>query len=251
MSARPPDPGRIVREDLVAAVLAILSTARGPIGASTIHAQLLRDDFDLSEPTVGRLLRELDRLGYTTPRGRLGRSITPKGRRTLGGLQDRRDRQMHARHFVAQLRTATLADLINILLARRGVERELARAAATNATVKDLAEFRTHYEAIKRGETLMGLHEELARASHNPVLGSVSRMLRRDAEIARLLERVLEERGDVVDLPFGRRLIDAIRRHDPDAAEKAVADHFDGMLAMARLAWSATRGRRRATASAK
>jgi GntR family L-lactate dehydrogenase operon transcriptional regulator len=231
--------------DLMAAVLLLLSEVDRPTGASVIHEHLLLKGFQLSEPTVGRLLRELDRRGYTTSEGRLGRLLTTAGREQLQRLEDRSSRDLNTRRLMDALRADTLADIINVLVARRGIEREMARAAALNATPDEIEVLREHDRSIRRGETVEGLHHLLAPAAHNPVLDSVYRLITHDPDVSRLVNQLMQNKGKFFDLPFNNRLIKAIERHDPDAAESAVIEHIDEVLAVAEEAWSAVRRKER------
>ncbi len=231
--------------DLTAAVLQLLSEVDRPTGASVIHEHLLNQGFQLSEPTVGRLLRELDRRGYTTAEGRLGRLLTASGREQLQLLEDRTSRNRNARQLMDALRADTLTDIINVVLARRGIEREMARAAALKATPAELEALREHDRAIRRGETEEGLHHLLAPAAHNPVLESVYLLITHDPDVSRLVEELMQAKGRMFDLPFNKRLIDAIAKHDPEAAEAAVIEHIGLVLATVEEFWTVVRRKER------
>jgi len=237
------------RPDLVAAVLEILAASEHPAGSSAIHEQLLGWGFRLSEPTVGRLLRDLDQSGFSTKRSNLGRVLTAKGRSELARLQRSRERQGTVQNIVQHLRTDRLDQLVDILIARRGVEREIARAAALHATSRELAAMRKRYEATRRGETTIGMHDLLAGAAHNPVLESLYRMLTEDRGLALTMDRIAEQHGQLVDVKFDRRLLDALVRRDPDAAERAVLDHLDKLLDTVRASWRVRRRSVKARAS--
>lgn len=245
MAPRRIDPARMVRADLATAVLTTLSAAEAPTGATFLHGRLLASGYRLSEPTVGRLLREFDRLGYTTRHGKLGRMVTAKGRAELETLRKAKRRSTNATQVADRIRAETLEDVMHVIAARRGVERELARAAALNATAKDLAALRARLEAIRGGDVSEGLHDELARAAHNPVLESLYRMLTQDPDMKRLLDRLSDGHGKLVDLPFDRRLMDALAKHDADAAERAVVARLDEMMAIVKENWTAARKTRR------
>jgi len=243
---------RVVREDLTTAVLQILSGSDKPTGSSVIHERLLGSGFRLSEPTVGRLLRALDRLGYTTRRGHLGRTLTPAGQTQLTQLRRTEHRAGNVREIVEHLRADTLESVINVLHARRGVEREIARAAATNRTARDLVRLRARYDAMRRGEQHPeGLHEMLAHAAHNPVLESLYRAIREDPDVSLVVDEIATERGTHVDIRFNQRLLAALDKRDEDAAERAVVDHMDELLKTVRARWKQPRGARRPPLSAK
>jgi GntR family L-lactate dehydrogenase operon transcriptional regulator len=228
-------------QDLVAAVLSLLSKTDRPTGASVIHERLLGQGFQLSEPTVGRLLRELDRRGFTTRRGRLGRMLTASGLQELQRLRDSSSRAQNTRQFLDSLRAETLVDVVNVLVARRGIEREMARAAALNATSEDIAALREHDRMVRNGKIMEGLHAHLAAAAHNPVLDSVFRLITQDPEVRRVVNLIMQSQGKLLDLSFNQRLIKAVQKRDPDAAEAAVQAHMDELLTAVEEFWSQLR----------
>jgi DNA-binding FadR family transcriptional regulator len=245
------DPERFVRRDLVRAVLRMIASSSRPVGASIIHARLLGDSFTLSEPTVSRLLAELDRLGLVQRQGRLGRVITSIGRAQLIEMDDHRRRIEHVEDMVERVRSVTVRELTDVLEARRGVERETARAAATRATDRDLAQIRSRYAAMRRGANTEGLHDLVARAAHNPLLASMYRVLTRDPAIVAATERLRADRdGIAADLRFSGQLLVALERHDPDAAERAVVDHLDDLLRAATALGTRTRKQKRSPGTA-
>ena len=236
-----PGEERLTRRDVSAAVLEILSRSSGPVGSSVIHERLLGWGHRLSEPTVGRLLRDFDRGGYTTRRSNMGRVLTAKGRTALASLRRNAERDETVGRVVQYLRADTKDQLLDVLIARRGVERELARAAAKNASARELAAMRARYEATRRGDTTIGMHDLLASAAHNPVLESLYRMITEDGDLAATVERIAHQHGELVDVRFDRRLLNALTRRDPDGAERAVLDHLDKLLEMVRDSWRAQR----------
>ena len=250
MPAGAREAGRPERETLATAVLEVLSDRLRPIGSSLIHEQLLASGHRVSEPTVGRILRDLDRIGLTTGHGHQGRTLTSRGRRQVDVLRDQRHRSGHVQAMVDNLRADSLDEILDLLAARRGVEREIARAAAVNATRRDLADMRAGYESMREGRSYEGLHEILARASHNPVLESLYGVLTRDPAIARAVNRIASQRGQLVDVRFNQRLLSALAKKDPDAAERVVVDHLDELITTVREYWklAGTRAGSRRTA---
>ena len=239
MARRAHETGRSDRADVTTAVLEVLADRLRPTGSSVIHEQLLAGGHRVSEPTVGRVLRDLDRLGFTTAHGRQGRTLTLRGRRQLVVLRDERHRTGQVRAMVDNLRAGSLDEILDMLAARRGVEREIARAAALSATRSDLSDMRKGYESMRDGRrSVGGLHELLARASHNAVLESLYGVLTRDPAIARAVNSIVtRHRGDLIDVRFNKRLIAALEKKDPDAAERAVVEHIDELMTTVREYW--------------
>lgn len=235
------------RPDLIVAVLSVLSDVNA--GASNIREMLVGDGHRVSEPTVARLLRQLDRDGYTSPSGNQGRILTAAGRAHLAALVDSRHRTGNVRQIVEQLRFGSLDDIVNILVARRGVEREIARAAAANATKADVIALEKQLQRVRDGRA-PDIHDALARAAHNAVLEALSNALARDPDMNRLHGQLAERRTVGDDLAFGRDVIDAIAKHDADSAEALVVRHLDEMVSVATAYWREVRARSRASARA-
>jgi len=124
-----------------------------------------------------------------------------------------------------------IAELLDV---RKMLEPSLAARAAENATEEDIAEMedilRRQREKALRGETWTEedseFHYAIARASRNSVVLKVLDVLMDLLRETRA--RALQVEGRVQrSLAGHRRLLDAIKRHDPDAAERAVKLHIE------------------------
>lgn len=128
-----------VRRQADEALMRVLRDAVSPVGARHARISLLADGFDVSEATVSRMLRDFDSQGWTTSVGRKGRILTSQGRQHAAQTHEQE-------HVTRQVRQAigvrTVQDLVNLLHARRTVERETAREAALSATKSDVAHLR-------------------------------------------------------------------------------------------------------------
>jgi GntR family transcriptional regulator, transcriptional repressor for pyruvate dehydrogenase complex len=240
-------PGAPAASALVAAVLEILSESASPTGSRVIHERLLALGHELSESTVGRVLGETDRAGYTRPHGRLGRTLTPEGHRHVHSVRDRTSRDENAKQLMDILRGETLIDLRNVLVARRGIEREIAREAASQATAADVRALQAQARRGESGESTEGLHALLVQAAHNPFLESIYRLITRDPGVQRLLDQLPTPR----DATFDARMIDAIERRNADLAEAIMVEHLDELVATVdelRIAAATPRRRKRRSA---
>jgi GntR family transcriptional regulator, transcriptional repressor for pyruvate dehydrogenase complex len=218
--------------DPLVAVLEILLPQIDPKGSSFVHEQLLRRGIVVSEPTVGRMLREADRRGLTRKQGRLGRRITPTGRHELELLRVGDSRSRRAHHLMRTLQTDTLAELKNAIAARRAIDRELARAAALNATEADRSELRALVPEIRAGRETPRLLELVARAAGMPLLELVNRLIIDATELQLTVGRLLRELPNSDrHLELHLRLIESIVGRKPDAAEAAAIAHVDDILA--------------------
>jgi GntR family transcriptional repressor for pyruvate dehydrogenase complex len=110
------------------------------------------------------------------------------------------------------------------------------RLAAGKATDVDIAELRQASErvdlakdVIRKTRADVAFHSRLARASGNPVIETMFFSI-----IELVFEHILRSNAEpaIVDEgnPFHHRVVDAIARHDPDAAEAAIKSHLDVSL---------------------
>lgn len=219
-------PGAPASSTLIAAVMDILSASVKPTGSRVIRERLLALGFDLSESTVGRLLGETDRAGFTKPHGRLGRTLTTQGLRYFRSLREHNSRDENAQRMIQILRGETLTDLRNVLVARRGIEREIAREAALQATSADVRALRAQARKDASGESTEGLHNVLVQAAHNPFLESIYRLITQDPGIERLLDQLPVPR----DTTFDNRMIAAIEGRNADMAEAMMLEHLDELV---------------------
>ena len=118
--------------------------------------------------------------------------------------------------------------------ARLFFEPQIARAAAARATPEDL---RLLEDVIRRQEEHAAngrsgaeedaeFHELLARATHNTVVERVMEVidnLLEDSQ-ARLFRSVQRSR---ISLEGNRRILEAVRSHDQEAAQKAMVEHLE------------------------
>jgi GntR family L-lactate dehydrogenase operon transcriptional regulator len=220
------------------AVLNLLDQGGGPAGSGTLMDGLHRLGFTLSEPTVGRFLRRLDRLGYTVRVSNLGRSLTVPGRARLAELSAADARGQRAEELMRSLRATTPEEVLDVLVARRALEREIGRLAAVHATDEDVAALEAaiasqRQHLARRGiaiEDDIHFHRLLAAAARNRPLAAALELIRGDEAIALAIDGILKKtsRRYVVG---HERILDAVRRRAPDEAEAAMLEHVDAIIA--------------------
>ena len=180
----------------------------------------LAQEFRLSRPVVREALRGLQERGLieiVPARGTFVRAPNAgDGARSL---------ELHYRRH-----NATARDVMD---ARRMVETQTARLSASRAIDDDvaalercLAQSEAAANVVDRARQDITFHGLLARTSANPVIETMF------ASIAGLtFELMLRSHADPEvarrGLPYHRRILDAIRVHDPDAAEEAMRAHLD------------------------
>lgn len=221
--------------------LATLAAAEGPVGASRLSEELSRHDIDLSEATVGRYLRTLDRRGLTRPMGKLGRLLTEDGRARLRQLELLQRRGEQSAVLLGAAAPADIDELIDLLYARRAIEPEAARHAALRATddervaIRAVANSHIHHvmDGTDHGSAALDFHRLVAEASHNKILTAVAGLTldSSTSSLSTLLDFISTELG--AQFTFAHEhsdIVDAIIARDADRAEAAMRQHVDDLI---------------------
>lgn len=234
-------------------VLDILAKSDHWVGAAQLRQHLMGAGVHVGEATVGRLLRDFDAHGYTRKSGKLGRTLTRRGLFHLERLRLALERESGGRKITAFFSFKEPEALIEVLEARRAIERQTARFAATRATSEQIAAMReaiaAHSRTVSEGSISMqhdvSLHQIIAAASQNDLLGSLLAMIRKDREVAAIVRKARGRQYDQCAKEH-EAILAAIERRDPEAAERAMEVHLDGLIAAVRsYARTLTAGRHR------
>ncbi|HCD71469.1 MAG TPA: FCD domain-containing protein [Thermovirga lienii] len=204
-------------------VLSLLHRSQGPVGAGTVKEELFSFGYELSEATVGRFLRELDKRGLTCRVGFQGRCLTKLGRKRLLELEEA-SRFHHSYRTLLEKISEPETSLKDLLEARIVLEVAMVRIASVRCTSKDLTLLAEKIEQMKKQRSLEevnglidGFHKILAEATGNSVLQAVAELLQRDIQIKGDLERIIEAY---------EALFDALKAKDPKKAEEAIFECF-------------------------
>ncbi len=226
------------RQRVELVVLDVLAKTPRWTGASFLRQHLRVSGIEIGEATVGRVLRDFDMLGYTRKAAKLGRAVTKKGLARLEALQLEFERETSGRKITSFFSSFKDPDaLIEVLEARRAVERETARLAATKATPVQIAAMQeavaAHHRAVSEGsidtQHDFSLHQTIAVASGNGLLKSLLEMIRKDREVSAIVRKA-REREHIQCAREHDAILAAIERRDPVAAERAMEAHLDGLI---------------------
>ncbi|MCR4398753.1 MAG: FCD domain-containing protein [Firmicutes bacterium] len=225
------------REETEYRALKVLSVSRDSLGSGTLRDDLVKYGTRISEATAGRLLRELDGRGYTEKVSFRGRRLTERGRARLMELERERERANFGSELLRTLRAKGKSELIEVLVARRAIERETARLAAMNATEREIAEMESiiarHRRATESGgsgsDEDVKFHHLIAAAARNRVLMAASSLVRQDGQLAPILTYIRRQvKSRVVDDHV--KIYEAIASRDPAAAEAAMVEHMENLI---------------------
>jgi GntR family L-lactate dehydrogenase operon transcriptional regulator len=219
-------------------ILHLLAEEAGPLGSGTLLERLQELDYGGSEPTIGRFLRTLDRRGLTTRMSNRGRMLTDAGHRRLHQHCEAEAQRFYERELIRTIRPTTTDDLLDVLVARRALEREIARLAAEHATAEDVACLEEAIQAQRVALTTIGVaidaditfHALLAQAAGNRVLAAAIDLIRRDRQATLQLDAILKY-TDHKWVVGHERILRAVKRGAPAAAERAMLEHIDALIA--------------------
>jgi len=230
---------------IILCVLSFLEERPEPAGAGAVRRRLLECGHTQAEATVGRLLRDLDDRGWTERRGNQGRVLTPEGREHRAELEQEQRRSESAREFLDTLVIEDKSQILDLLVARRAVEREVARLAAIHADAQDVADLRRSVQQqegfAQSGRSVAdedtAFHSILARAAKNRVLMAAMDLFRANAQYALELEQIRRRMGRLTNTDH-RKILEAVEQRDPDMAELAMRRHIDNVLADCERYWT-------------
>ncbi len=237
------------KEELEYHTLKVAAGAGDLIGSGTLQEGLAKYGVRVSEATAGRLLRDLDGKGYTEKISFRGRTLTEAGRERLRVLERERERANFGSELLKALNARGKREIIEVLTARRGIERETARLAATNATteeVQELGRIMEHHREVARSggsgsDEDVRFHQLIASASRNRVLIAATDLIRQDGQLAPIMTFIRKQvKSTVVDDHI--RIYRAIAARDPAAAEAAMVVHIENLIRDVEKYWSKHEG---------
>jgi len=233
------------KEKMEHELLNILTDSQDPMGSVTLSLLLKERDLDVSGATVGRMLSEFDHKGHTIKHGYKGRVLTQRGFRRLDELKTKQRISEFSSRFYESIDAESRENLISVLTARRGIERESARLAATRATEEDMADLKKVYK-IQRKDAVNGIissdndvlfHQAIARASKNKVLAAAYDFIWQNGKLSPVMEYIRTSVGGTISVDHGK-ILEALIVRDPDLAEKRMMEHIDSLIIDVNNYWS-------------
>lgn len=226
------------QDDVLSALLAVISSGGGPIGTRAAQRSLEGMGFSMSESSVSRRLRELDQRGWTSRVGAKGRVLSREGRQQLAEVRRTTPVRADTGPIVD---VKDIQDVLDLLIARKAVESAAAADAAMHANPEGVESLQAllneHRRLIDSGNFTeqpgLLLHRKIADIAPNNKLRVLTGLI---------LAPHLDGVEAVLDLIFGSKahqksaledhqeIVNAISRRDPEGAEKAMNDHFVRMV---------------------
>lgn len=235
------------KERIEHSILEIIYGAEEPIGSGLISERLKALGFNVSEATIGRMLREYDNIGFTEKVGFKGRILTKKGFNRLKELDNQTIREHYGYELMNLLNVKKKEELKDILIARKAIERELARLAAENITPKEIEYLKEiiklNEEHIKQSgsgaDEDVKFHKIIAQAAKNKILKAAIDLIRQDAQLSPVLETIRKNvKGTVIE--DHKKILKALEKRSPEEAEKAMVAHIEGLIKDVEKYWEIT-----------
>ena len=224
--------------------LNLLTNAQDPMGAVTLSLLLKKKGFHVSGATVGRMLCGFDHEELTMKHEFQGRILTGTGMKRLDELKSKRRLAEVSSRFYKSVDAESKDNLIDVLVARRGIERETARLAAIRTTEEDFTILKKIYntqikdaaEGIFSANSDVLFHQALAKASKNKVLAAAYDFIWQNGRFSPVMEYIRTAVGGIMAVDHGK-ILNALLKRDPDEADKCMAAHIDSLIKDVQKYW--------------
>ena len=136
------------------------------------------------------------------------------------------------------MRSTTVEEVVDVLVARRALEGETARLAAEHATGEDVARLeaviREQRRALETGAVAadadVRFHALIAQTGRNRVLAAAIDLIRRDKQMTLLLDAMLRRTSHKWVVGH-EAILAAIKGRSPDQAQRAMLEHINTVIA--------------------
>lgn len=224
------------KQSLCYLVLKAISESRVPVGCGFIRNYIITHGFDISEATVGRMLRQFDIEGHTEKMGFKGRTLTDFGKQKLDELEHENKITQYGNELLNVIKVTGKQELLDILMARKAIEGQLANLAAKYITDAEIEEMHGIIQTQKRhvetgasiAEDDLIFHKAVARIANNRVLEAALDLIRQQVQLSPILEYIRKEVKSTV-LTDHLNIFEAIISRNPEKAQNAMICHLENL----------------------
>ena len=234
------------KEKLEYNVLTIINEADGkPLGCGSLAVRLQALGYSFSEATVGRILRDLDISGLTERAGFQGRKLSEMGTGHLISLAEKDRRLRQGAELLAAVQGHTREQLLEVLIARRAIEGELAALAAENATPEEIRSLKSaldHQQSmLDTGDGVAAadveFHSRIVQMAKNRVLAAAIALIRQDTQLSPVLEHIRFRVRSLVIVDH-QKIAESIESGKSEKARAAMTEHINNLIADVEKYWS-------------
>jgi GntR family transcriptional regulator, transcriptional repressor for pyruvate dehydrogenase complex len=225
-------------------VLECIRAAGEPLGSWSLVEAMEQRGSKVSSASIGRILYRLEALGYVESRANKGRVLSKNGLKAMEKAKAYKSIDRHRKDLERLIDSRILDDFIMVLQARKAIERETVRMAAENITESKLLHLesiiREQEDKASRGESIadvdIAFHREIAEASTNSALLALYGILAMMGQQSELFE-FMRHRVGVNYRTAHRSILESLKRHDADEAERCIIGHMDGLIEDVKKYW--------------
>jgi len=223
-------------QGLLYTILKTMADSKSPVGSGYIRDNLLLKGFKISEATVGRILRAMDLKGYSEKIGFKGRILTESGEKKLEEMENESRINHYGQELLNVINATGKKELLDILIARKAIESQLAKLAASHITDDEIREMKEIIEGQHKhvisgmsiAEDDVKFHKAIAKAAKNRVLDAAMDLIRQRGQLAPIFEYIRKEVKSIM-LSDHQEIFDAICSRNPTLAEKAMIKHIENL----------------------
>ena len=202
-----------------------------PVGASSLALTL-----ETSQATIGRKLHELEFRGYLEKKSNKGRVITEEGKTHLKLLENEVRRQSKVNELINESNITSEKDLLDILYARRLIEKEIVYLAAQRITKDEcktleiiLAEqrFEIKYGALGDQQDLE-FHSLIGKISDSKILSQMANLITTQSHA--YLEFSYLSKKFKTAVTDHEAILNSLIDGDAEGAAEAMVQHIDRVI---------------------
>ncbi|KQL36878.1 FCD domain-containing protein [Psychrobacillus sp. FJAT-21963] len=219
--------------------LQCLSDSEKPLGSWIMKEKMESLGDSISLASVGRLLKELDGLGWTELVSSQGRILTAKGQRQLEALQIDVERLK----IEAEMKEATdpenAQDIIDLLNVRVIIESEVIKSVIENASDEEIGRLedsvKRHKQCVSMGEDTellpINFHQVLCTLSCNRFLNSVLKLLiHEELRLEEKFPEIATKLRDAHHLVEHELILEAVKSRDVERAILLTKSHIQKLI---------------------
>lgn len=215
----------------------ILKTIRNvgvPMGSVNLVGVFEDNGMPFSQATIGRILNNLERKGFLVKNKNKGREITGLGIKAISDYKRNKIADKYKSELENILTAEVLNNFIMILDTRKIIEVASVREAAIKSTAEDIKDLefliekkREYFEAGKSNTSIdIEFHTRIANIAGNDVLTLIYQIISQLGQQSEMFEE-LRKKTSGGYLSSHSNIVDAIKNHDPDRAEKEMISHIE------------------------
>lgn len=223
-------------------MLDCIGSSASPLGAWVMKERLAANGLQVSTTTIGRRLKELEAQGYVVQQSNLGRVLTKKGTDYLQHVNYILRKSRLTQDIIETVSVTHYLQLVNIYQARRGLETEAARLAASSATAEDLRELRENtrqYKALSHSDApdheilqvSLEFHYIIAKICKNQFISLLLNMiLNENAQFEKTLKNPMIYNQSDLYADEHDEITDAIAAGDCERAAALMMEHMNSII---------------------